>query len=160
MGSYDVAQICMNGHVITSMAGLYPENKKDFCIQCGEKTIMNCQNCDSPIKGYHDVPGVISFSEYVKPKYCENCGKPYPWTILLSDAAKELIELTDALNQEEKSDLQNSIDDLVRESPTTIVAQAKYKKYMGKVGGEIAKGLKDILVEVVSETVKKAIWGL
>jgi hypothetical protein len=30
---------------------------------------------------------------------------------------------------------------------------------MKKVGKEVAGGLKDILVDVVSETVKKAIWG-
>jgi hypothetical protein len=51
-----------------------------------------------------------------------------------------------------------SIDDLIKSSPATSVAQAKYKKYIGKVGMEIGKGLRDILVEIVSKSVRKAVF--
>lgn len=160
METFDIAQICLNGHVITEMAGDHPEYRKEFCTECGEKTITSCQNCNTNIKGYHRVSGVIGiFDDYDKPKYCEKCGKPFPWTSRQLDAAKELIDLTDNLNSEEKADLKSSIDDLVKDGPKTIVAQVKYKKYIGKAGSEIAKGIKDVLVDVVSETVKKAIWG-
>jgi hypothetical protein len=33
------------------------------------------------------------------------------------------------------------------------------KAFMSKVGKEIASGVRDILVDIVSETAKKAIWG-
>lgn len=159
MGTFDIAQICLNGHVITEMAGGHPEYRKQFCTECGEQTIMACQNCNTNIKGYHHVPGVIGFFDYHKPKYCEKCGQAFPWTDRQLKAAKELIELTDSLNSEEKLELQSSITDLVKGGPQTVVAQAKYKKYIGKAGSEVAKGVRDILVDVVSETVKKAIWG-
>ncbi len=159
MGSYDVAQICLNGHVITNMANGHPEHKKDFCIKCGEKTIVSCQNCNTSIKGYYSFENVIGLFDYDKPKYCEKCGQPFPWTARQIDAAKDLIDLTDNLNSEEKADLKSSIDNLVKDGPKTIVAQAKYKKYIVNAGGEIAKAIKDILVNIVSESVKKAVWG-
>lgn len=159
MGTFDIAQICLNGHVITEMAGGHPEYRKEFCIDCGEKTIMSCQNCNTNIKGYHSVPGVIGIFDYHKPKYCEKCGHPFPWTSRQLESAKELIDLTDNLNTDEKAELKSSIDELVKDGPQTVVAQAKYKKYISKAGSEIGKGIKDILVDVVSETVKKAIWG-
>lgn len=159
MGTFDVAQICLNGHVITEMANGHPEYRKDFCTECGEETTTTCQHCNISIKGNHHIPGVISFSAYQKPKYCEKCGQPYPWTDRQLTAAKELIELTDSLNNIEKGELKSSIDQLVKSGPQTIVAQAKYKKYIGKAGAEVAKGVRDILVDIVSETVKKAIWG-
>lgn len=159
MGTFDIAQICLNGHLITDTASGHPEHRKDFCTECGERTITTCPNCNTSIKGEEYVPGVIGIFQYHKPKYCEKCGHAFPWTKRQSNAVKELIDLSDNLNSEEKSDFKTSIDDLIKSSPNTIVAQAKYKKYIVKAGSEIGKGIKDILVDVVSETVKKAIWG-
>ena len=34
MSDYDVAQICLNGHVITELA-LKPDYRQDFCSRCG-----------------------------------------------------------------------------------------------------------------------------
>lgn len=158
MGTYDTAQICLNGHVVTEF-GNNPEYRKSFCPQCGEKTIMNCQNCNAPIKGNHHIEGVIGIFDYDRPAHCENCGKAFPWTERQSKAAKDLIDLSDKLDLVEKEDMKTSIDDLIKSSPNTVVAQAKYKKYIAKAGTEIAQGIKDVLIEVVSETVKKSIWG-
>jgi hypothetical protein len=44
-------------------------------------------------------------------------------------------------------------------TPKTTLAVTKYKTYIKKAGTEVAKRLKDILIELVSETVKKSIWG-
>jgi hypothetical protein len=111
------------------------------------------------IKGYHDIPGVIGFFDYNKPNYCENCGQPFPWTNRKNNAARELIALADTLNEEEIRELQTSITDMIKGGPQAVDAQAKFKKHIGKAGAEIAKGLRDILVDILSETVKKAIWG-
>lgn len=159
MGSYDTAQICVNGHIITSSANNSPELKQEYCDKCGERTITKCENCNSRIKGYYRVPGFIGFSDYEKPKFCDSCGDPYPWTKKQIDAANELVEFTEDLEEEEKEELKGSIKDLLREGPNTEVAQLKFKKYASEAGKEVANGLKDILVDLVSETVKKAIWG-
>jgi hypothetical protein len=159
MDKYDVAEICLNGHVTTSMAASYPQFRKNFCDKCGEKTILNCQDCKSSIKGDYHMEGVLSFSSYKKPKFCESCGHPFPWTERQTIAAKNLIEITENLTTVEKDDFKDSIDELVKNSPNVIVAQAKYKKYITKAGKEIAQGLRDVLIDIVSETVKKALFG-
>lgn len=35
MGTFDIVQICLNGHVITEMAGSHPELKNEFCFSAG-----------------------------------------------------------------------------------------------------------------------------
>ncbi len=159
MGKYDTAQICMNGHVISSMASTYTENQKKLCSECGEETIMSCLSCNSFIKGYYEVPGVIGFYDFEKPKFCENCGTPFPWTVKYQNAANELIDLSETLSEQEKEDFKNSVTNLIKSSASSNVAQLKLKKYVSKAGTEIAKGMREILVDVVSETVKKSIWG-
>ena len=120
---------------------------------------MNCPECNSPIKGYYNVPGVIGGFNYDRPKFCDSCGKPYPWPARQPASAKELVDFTDNLTKEEKEDLKKSIDNLIKDNANTTVAQVKFKKYVGKAGTEVAKGMRDILVDIVSETVKKTIWG-
>ena len=159
MGQYDTAQICLNGHVITSMGGSSPEFRKDYCDECGEKTIMSCPDCNNPIKGYYDDQDIFGGFHYDRPKFCDSCGHPYPWTTQQTNAAKELVDFTDNLTKEEKEDLKKSIDDIIKDNANTTVAQVKLKKYASKAGTEVAKGIKDILIGIVSETVKKAIWG-
>ena len=159
MGTYDVAQICLNGHVITARAKS-AERRQEFCTECGEKTITSCQNCNARIKGHYDVPGVIAIGvKYNKPKYCEKCGHPFPWTKRQLDAAKELVELAEVLNANEKNELKTAISELVKDTPQAVVAQVKYQKYVAKAGSELANGLKSILVNILSEVAKKAIWG-
>lgn len=158
-GFFDTAQICQNGHVITSMMRGHPEYSKAFCPSCGESTISQCPNCNATIKGHHHLPRVVDFSPYHPPAYCDACGQPYPWTSRIKESAAELIELDEALEATEKDDFKGAIKDLVVDTPKTKVAIVKYKTYIKKAGKEVAGGLKDILIEVVSETVKKAIWG-
>ncbi len=82
MGSYDVMQVCLNGHKITDHFNSSPENRKDFCGTCGKSTIHKCRHCNADIRGFHYIDGaiVISSSETPIPAHCDSCGKPYPWT--------------------------------------------------------------------------------
>jgi hypothetical protein len=104
------------------------------------------------------VPGVISLSTYSPPAYCHQCGAAYPWTTTRLEAARELARESDRLDDNEKGVLSRSLDDLVRETPNTPVAIARFKKLVAKAGGTVAESLKSILVEIVSEAVKKQIW--
>lgn len=160
-GTYDTAQICENDHVITSMARANPQYTRKFCSTCGEKTITSCQDstCNAPIKGYYTHPNVVSFLSYQKPNFCDNCGTPYPWTFRANKAASELIDLEDNIASEEKESFKNSIADLTKDSANSTVAVMKYRKFISKAGKEFAGAMKDILVDVVSESVKKSIWG-
>jgi len=159
-GYYDVAQICLNGHVVNDSVRRFPEFNKKFCEKCGARTIVECPNCRASIQGYYHVPGVIGVgSQEPAPAFCYECGNPYPWTETQIQAAKELaLELED-LGLDDRKMLAKSIDDIVKDSPRTTLGATRFKKIMAKVGKEGAAAFKEILIGVVSEGAKKMIWG-
>ena len=155
---YDIAQICLNGHVTNGSTQHMPEFSKAFCDNCGEATITICPECKNPIRGEY-WGGSISLESMKAPKFCINCGKPFEWTKRKIDSAKELATLSDGFTEADIKDFQNSIENIVSNSPNIEVAKVKYLKYIKKAGVAVSNGLKDILVDIVSETVKKTIWG-
>lgn len=158
MNGYDIAQICINGHVITSMAGSSPEFRKSFCNLCGASTIMKCQKCNKSIKGYYHVEGVFGFSSpYKAPKFCDNCGESFPWTETRLKTTRELIDLIDSLNVDEKNDFKVTVEHLVRDSAETSLAKIKFKKYIQKADSEITNGIKELLSDIVNDAVKQSI---
>lgn len=160
-GTYDVAQICLNGHVINSSARSSPQHNQEFCDKCGARTVTRCPNCDAPIRGdYESYEVVIIPGHYSRPSYCHNCGKPYPWTDTKLKAARELSEELSSLTPQEKELLKRSLDDIVQDNPRTTLAAMWVKRLLGKAGKEEASNaLKAILIDIVSEAVRKQIWG-
>jgi hypothetical protein len=155
MDGYDVAQICLKGHVINATAKGLPVHNTDFCNKCGAATIIECPECKVEIRGrYHNVMG-----GFRAPAFCHKCGKPYPWTKLKIEAAHELAQELDQLTPEEKEMLSKSIDDIVTDSPRTTLGATRFKKIMAKVGKEAAAAFKEVLVDVASEAAKKMIWS-
>ena len=158
-GSYDVAQICSNGHIANDNFHRHPAHNKIFCEKCGSQTITTCQSCKSPIRGQYHVPGIpISKKLDSAPGFCHNCGKPYPWTEEKLKAAKELSGEFEELNPPDREILKTSLDDMVRDSPRTPVAAMKFKKTFAKLGKHAAAALRDIVVDIASESAKKIIW--
>lgn len=47
----------------------------------------------------------------------------------------------------------------MKDSPRVQVASLRFKQTMSKVGTSVASGVRDIVVDVLSEAAKKAIWG-
>jgi len=156
---YDTAQICLNGHVITTMLDFSPQSAQKHCTICGSPTITACLECNAKIRGYYNVPGVIGFFDYDEPSFCYNCGKPYPWTISGLKAASELADELDGLSQDEKKQLKDSFPDLVSNTPQTVVSETRFKKLMKKAGSEAYSSMKSILLDIVTEAVKKSIFG-
>jgi len=156
---YDLALVCHNGHVVNSMAREYPASHSPYCADCGEPTISQCPNCKTGIRGYYHVPGVIGFSHYSAPAFCHQCGKAFPWTEIGLAATKELIETFDTITLDERVSLENALPDLVRDTPRTKVAEARYRTVIRKVGKEAADGLRSILIDIASEAVKKSLFG-
>ena len=159
MEGFDIAQICLNGHVVNDSTIHYPDHNKDFCDKCGAKTITHCPHCNDPIRGRYYMKFVYDASPFRAPAYCHNCGAPYPWTEAKLNAAKELAEELERLTEEERKILAQSIDDLVKESPKTELAATRVKKLLAKAGKEGARLMLEILKEVASETAKKVLWG-
>lgn len=156
---YDTAQICLNGHIINTMAASSPQSNQKYCADCGAQTLTECPGCNLPIRGHSNVPEVFGFFDYDKPNYCHNCGKPYPWTVTSLEAARELADELENLSFEERQQLKDSFPDLVKATPKTVVAETRFKKLMKKAGSDAYDGMKSILVDVVSEAVKKSVFG-
>jgi hypothetical protein len=153
---YDVAQICENGHVINSYHASSPENDQKFCDKCGAPTIAECPTCHAPIRGnvLYDFPNL----NFMAPGFCLNCGKPFPWTESRITAATQLANELDNIDAIDKSVLATSIPDLVRDTPSTPLAIARFKKVMVKAGAATASIFREILVDVLSEAAKKALF--
>ena len=74
----DVAQICLNGHLVNTATISHPELNSAFCEKCGKKTITCCTECGQKIPGYiHGQYG--PYSGYAVPSHCGRCGEPHPW---------------------------------------------------------------------------------
>ena len=160
MGTYQVAQVCPNGHVATTAADQHPELREAFCSQCGEATITQCPKCSASIRGGYYVEGVFGFGgDYQPPAFCHNCGNAFPWTEQKIASAVELVEVDAELPAEELEQFRADLAELTKDSPKTQVASLRFKKVMTKVGASVASGVRDIVVDVLSEAAKKAIWG-
>jgi len=155
---YDVAQVCLNGHVTNSSTRQSPEFSEKFCRACGAATITKCPHCSNEIRGYCHIPGVVTMGDESAPPFCVDCGSPFPWTKARLDAARELAMEQDALTLEEREALAKSLDDLVRDTPRTSLSAMRFKKLASKAGIATAGGFKDILVSVITEGAKKIIW--
>ena len=156
---YDVAQICENGHVTNSMAHDYPNSNQSHCDKCGAPTIMACPSCQTAIRGFHHVPGIIGLANYDAPAFCYKCGKPFPWTAARLRAAENLADELDGLTSDDRESLKKSLHDLVRETPSTRVAETRFKKIMRKAGKDGYEGMQSLLTDIVSEVVRKTIFG-
>ena len=161
MGWYDTSQVCLNGHVITDNATSSPEFMQKYCSECGEPTIITCPECKTKIRGEYQVEGALTIrsSTPIAPLFCHECGKPYPWTLRKINAAKELGDELDDLSVDEKKKLKSSLDDLIIDTPKTEIAIVRFKKLMSKVGKESYGAMKAIIIDIVSESVRKAIFG-
>jgi hypothetical protein len=163
LGHYDVALICLNGHIINSIAKSEPQQNEKFCTTCGESTIAQCPDCESEIRGQYCIDDWLEFGDnssyFERPSFCSNCGKPFPWTSSRIQAAQEYALELDGLTEEERKLLKKSIPDLVKDSPQTIVAVSRFKKIVSKLGSTTSSVFKDILIDVLKDGVKKSLWG-
>ncbi len=159
---YDVDQVCLNGHVINDRYNESPQNNKKHCPECGELTITQCINCHADIPGYYNSTKVAALYTEPAPSYCHNCGKPYPWTENKLKAAKELIELQEQwqkLGKEEQASIEKSLADITKDTPQATVGATRLNKLLVKIGSGAGDALKQIFVDVASETAKKVLLG-
>jgi hypothetical protein len=157
---YEVAQICLNGHVITPLLKTHLIYSQKYCGQCGALTITTCPKCNKEIRGsYYTSLSLRSYeSSYKRPNFCHNCGAPYPWTASKLKAAHDLSDELEDLTPDERESLKKSIDDIVSDTPQTTVSARRFNKLAAKADPITVSALKDILVDITSEAAKKVIW--
>lgn len=151
--NYYLAGICLNGHTIDS----YSKGDENFCTECGSKTVTECPDCKSSIRG-RTVLKYLDCGIYLAPAYCYNCGKPYPWTQSKFKAIQELVNLDENLSSGEKDYINNNINSLTVDTPKTTVVATKFVKFLNKADSATNSTIKDILVDISSEAAKKIIF--
>jgi hypothetical protein len=151
-----IAQICRNGHLVLSSLHDFPQFRKTFCEDCGAATIEQCQTCSWPITGLGPHSWMGGGGAYKPPRYCGECGKPFPWTETALEAAREYADDLDQLSSEEKAKLKATFDDLTIDTIRTPLAANRFKKFMTKVGPAAGGVLQKILEAVATEAAKKS----
>ena len=152
------AQICLNGHMITSSTELSPELKQDYCSKCGAKTITKCPCCNAPIRGkLHDDEAIIIAPHPRVDSYCTNCGKPYPWTKTALESTALLIQEEEELSEQLKASLVESLPDVITETPRTNLAFVRVKKCLANAGKFTADAVRQFAIDFGCELVKKSL---
>jgi hypothetical protein len=158
MGEYRVAEICENGHVITS--NVATGKHEQFCSSCGKPTLGACRACETPIRGHFFGGRSLSAPEpYRAPSYCYKCGGPFPWTEARLKAANDLADEQDDLSLEDRDRLKEAIAELGHDSPGVEAVAVRAKKLLKKASGVGAEALRKIVVDFASETAKKILLG-
>ena len=157
MGRYFTAEVCRNGHSTTDNIEKYPERREAYCSECGAETITACPTCNTSIRGDYQVPGITVISKYYPPAHCFSCGKPFPWAAAKAAAAQDLAAELEGLSEDEREMLRQSIGDLIQDTPRTEVAAVRVKKILKKAGGLALGSFQKVLVDIASETAKKAL---
>lgn len=75
----DTMQVCLEGHVVNDSSRMMPAYSKNFCDDCGAKTITQCPKCGKDIPGRRHLRGVFSTSSMEAPRHCQSCGNQFPW---------------------------------------------------------------------------------
>jgi len=158
MGTYRTAQICLNGHCVTDSLETSQELSAPRCDKCGAETITKCLSCGANIRGDYHVDGAFSFAQgYDSPKYCYQCGNPFPWTKESIESANQIIELDEKLSAAEKEDFKSILPDLISETPKTSVATMKAKRYTKQLGTSASMAIRKFIIDWTCEFVKESL---
>ena len=156
---FEVAQICLGGHMVNSSMLSHPDRGSPHCQRCGAKTIMACPMCHILIRGPIRTDYALIRASYQAPPYCHQCGAPYPWTQEALDAARKLASEIDGLSAEDRAALVEGMDALARETPSTELAASRVKRVLGRVSGDVYEAVVKIVTDVATEAAKKMIFG-
>lgn len=150
---YDMAQICERGHLITDSGKTTPELLRDFCKECGSRTLTACLMCERSIDGRMINSGAYGF-EFPVPQYCVGCGSPFPWTTSRIDTLLEAIEELE-IDDGDKEKLKTSVIDIISETDKTPIAVSRYKRVVGALNERFQKMMWNVFSNVATATVKQ-----
>jgi hypothetical protein len=88
--SFEVALVCMNGHMVNDSFQSSPEFNENHCQKCGAKTTTSCPSCKALIKGDFKSSVVVLGRATPTPTHCHNCGAAYPWKSKVEKARKKM----------------------------------------------------------------------
>src|SRR5262249_11176295 len=98
-----------------------------------------------------------SMPRYSAPSFCRDCGKPYPWTETVLSTAGEYIDGLDNVTEDEKRLAKADLQEVIRQTPKAVPARKRFREFATKAGKRVTEALRDIFVDVASETIKKTL---
>jgi hypothetical protein len=159
--TWDVALVCLGGHLINDRVRGDPSRNLDQCPTCGSEMILACPGCREAIPGFHYEQGSDQDSRHPRgralaapPRYCPACGRPFPWTERVMSAVRMVIREMAALGLHERDQLRRSIDHIIRETPQTPQAVRQINHALSRIGGESAQALRELFLNIASAEVK------
>lgn len=154
MGHYKIGQACVRGHAITGDA--HSDFASPHCGECGEVTITQCQECDTPVRGRYEGSAIV-LAGWRPSLHCHQCGAAYPWTQAKLDAVAELADAIDELTTHEREILRELVPHLIEETPRTTPASFKVATIVGKLSGHAGTAMKKLLEDLAVEAAKKSL---
>jgi len=92
------------------------------------------------------------------PAFCSECGSAFSWTKAGIQAVRDLADELEQLTSEERDQLKESINDLIRDTPQTTVAATRFRRLVSKAGTTALEGFRTILVSIATEAAKKVLF--
>ena len=132
MEQYDIAQICLNGHIRNSGIRCHPEKSEEYCSECGAETITRCPSCESDIKGGSIsemwTGEAVSQGLFSPPNHCIHCGKAYPWTESKIATAIQILMEFGNLGDEEKATIEKDINNIAKDIPEAELSARRLRR--------------------------------
>lgn len=158
---YDTQQVCLNGHLRNDTSKRHPEANEVHCSQCGQKTITQCPECSTDIRGAMFVenprggrPSQCQ-SLTVARAYCLNCGKPYPWTENKIVAAIQMFAEFGNLDDKEKETIEQDIKNIAEDAPQAELSAMRIRQLWEKYS-PVAY---NVIMEFASKTAAEILKG-
>lgn len=146
---YFRAALCSNGHVISSLL-LVKDTPDKYCESCSAEVHVKCPSCGTALRGS---PALGTYVPYKVPYYCRECSAAYPWTTRILEATAEVIEQSNASDQE-KRDAVEALPDLVVETPRTQKAASVFRTFLQGVAPEVTTTIGQVLGSALSSAAK------
>ena len=156
---YQSAAVCVHGHAATSSIETSPNLAGKFCKDCGGEILTACPACETSIRGFYQVGGIITIREYVPPNFCEDCGSAFPWMEERMKAASALADELENFSEADREKVKQSLADISRDGPSTSVAVIHLKKWFETARDAVGKALWKAATEIATAAAKKALLG-
>ena len=152
------AAVCKRGHVITG--DMTTVHVADHCTDCGARVLTECPECRAYIRGLYHLPSAAD-RHFEAPKFCENCGAPFPWV----GRQERIYELQNILDDDEDLDeatklwVREMLDRVRDADPTDEKEQRRLWQELIDHAGDFFRHptTRRIVDTVVTEGVKRAI---
>ncbi len=118
---------------------------------------MECPKCNMQIRGYYHIPNCVGNFDFSPPNFCYSCGGEFPWTERKRQSALDLF-LEEIQDKKDQETFRQSLADVVKDNPQAKVGASRIAKLLSKAGNATANAIRDILVDIVSESAKKVIF--